>query len=217
MDDTRARRSRYAALLVAAALGACANPGAGLATSDSDASFTGLRASWQVPRPQFSDGRPPPRQVLVQAELSNTDADFLDDLHQASVDARLRLRGEHLLGFDVTGGLGFARLDLDGNQAAPTGDTEEEGFGPRLGLGLFCELPPRLRLFLDGVWQPTFVGAGDVADLQAFDLGVDVRLTQSIELVLGWRWLVYELERSGADPDLDLEAAGPRLSLALRF
>jgi hypothetical protein len=212
-----ASAERGALALLCAALGACANPGTGLSTSDSDASFTGLRASWEVPRPRFSQGRPPPRQVLAQAELSDTDADFLDDLHQASVDARLRLRGEHLFGLDLTGGLGFARLDLDGNQGVPTGDSQEQGLGPRLGLGLFCELPPRLRLFLDGVWQPTFVGAGDVADLQAFDLGVDVRLTSSIELVLGWRWLAYEQERSGADPDLDLEAAGPRLSLALRF
>ena len=76
---------------------------------------------------------------------------------------------------------------------------------------------PRLRLYLDGSWQPTFVGGGDTADVQALDLGLDYRLTDSIEVGLAWRQLVYELEDDGADSDLDLEASGPRLSIALRL
>lgn len=237
-----ARIDRFWLPVLAAGLCACANPGAGLTGTDSDASFAGLRATWEIPRPTISDGRPPARQLLLQAELSRSDAQFDSDLsagetvtvdgtqfvgpltlatdfdlYLASVDARLRLRSEHAFGMDVFGGLGFTRMELDASAASGTAALEQDGFGPRVGLGLFCELPPRLRFFLDGFWQPTFVGSGDVADVQALDLGLELRLSTSIELVLAWRGLDYGFEDSGADSDLDLGAQGPRLSIALRL
>ncbi len=233
---------RGPALLLCAALGACANPGAGLAGEDSDSSFGSLRATWEVPRPMLAGGAPPPRQLLLQVEVGTSDSDdsqsvpagetltvdgtdFVGptdvqlgfDLHQANVDARLRLRGESIFGLELIGGLGFTRLELDASQVGASASLEEDGFGPRVGLGLFCEPQSRLRLFLEGTWQPTFVGGGDIADVVALDLGLDYRLTDSIEFGLAWRQLAYELENDGADSDLDLEASGPRLSIAFRF
>jgi opacity protein-like surface antigen len=233
---------RRVLLLLCAALGACANPGAGIEGSDSDSTFGGLRASWEVPRPMLTGGKPPPRQYLLQVELGSSDADdsqslpagdtltvdgadFVGptnvhigyDLYQANVDARMRLRGGSFFGLDLFGGIGFARLELDASEIGASASRAEDGFGPRIGLGLFCEPQSRLRLYLDGSWQPTFVGGGDIADVQALDLGLDYRLTDSIEVGLAWRQLVYELEDDGADSDLDLEASGPRLSIALRL
>lgn len=209
---------------------------------DSDSSFGSLRATWEVPRPMLEGGAPPPRQLLLQVEVGTSDSDASQavptggaltvggtdfvgptnvqlgfDLQQANVDARLRLRGESIFGLDLIGGLGFTRLELDASQIGASASQEEDGFGPRLGLGLFCEPQSRLRLFLEGFWQPTFVGGGDVADVRALDLGLDFRLTDSIELGLAWRQLSWKQENDGADSDLDLEASGPRLSIALRF
>lgn len=228
--------------MVCAAVCACANPGSELVADDSDSRFGGLSASWEVPRSVQSDGRPPARQLLLQLEVSTSDSDdqqslgagesvtvdgttFVGpsalstgfDLHLATADARVRLRTEHAFGLDVFGGVGFARLELDANGSGAATSLEEDGFGPRVGLGLFCELPTRVRLFVEGSFQASFVGGGDIADVQTLDLGLDLRLTDSIELVLAWRRLVYELENEGADSDFDLTAAGPRLSLALRF
>lgn len=229
------------AWVACAALCACANPGAGVSGEDSDGTFTGLRATWEVPRPMLEGGAPPPRQLLLQVEAGTHDASDAQsvpagetivvdgaqfvgptgvqlgwDLQQASADARLRLRGESLLGLDLIGGVGFARIELDASATGIAASDEDNGFGPRFGLGLFCEPQPRLRLFVEGAWQPTFVGGGDVADLQAIDLGLEYRLTDSIELGLGWRRQAWRQEQD-AGSDLDLEASGPRLALALRF
>src|SRR6187431_1830283 len=229
MAPWSSRTLKACAWIPCIALGACANPGAGLSGEDSDSTFAGLRATWEVPRPMLTGGAPPPRQLLLQVEVASSDSDFSQsvptgetltvdgtdfagptsvhvgfDLHQANVDARLRLRSEGIFGLDVFGGVGYTRLELDASEVGAAASQEEDGFGPHLGLGVFCEPQSRLRLFLEGSWQPTFVGGGDVADVQALDLGLDYRLTDSIELVLAWRQLVYELEHDGADSDLDL-------------
>ena len=242
MARWNSRAVRAPGWILCAALGACASPGGGLSGEDSDASFGSLRASWEVPRPMLEGGAPPPRQLLLQVEVATSDGDFAQsvgsgdtltvdgtdfvgpttvhagfDLHQANVDARMRLRSASLFGLDLFGGIGFTRLELDASEVGTSASLDEDGFGPRVGLGLFCEPQSRLRLFLEGAWEASLVGGGEVADVLELDLGLNYRLTDSIEFELAWRQLAYELENDGADSDLDLRASGPRLSIALRF
>ena len=75
--STRAARGgpRLSCAALCAAVCACANPGSELVADDSDSRFGGLRASWEVPRPVQSDGRPPARQILMQLEVSTSDSD----------------------------------------------------------------------------------------------------------------------------------------------
>jgi hypothetical protein len=82
---------------------------------------------------------------------------------------------------------------------------------------VFFELPPRLRFYAEILWQAALVGGGEVADVQVFDVGMDLRLTEALGLTLSWRDLGYQEERDGAESDLDLTARGPRLTLMLQF
>lgn len=237
------RRTRLGiAIALCTLAGACASPSGGLSGSDSESTYGGLRATWEIPRPRFSDGKPPPRQFLLELEGSATGGDFTQsvasggalvidgttysgpsavqasfDAQQVSVAGRMRLRNGVGLGVDGIAGIGFTRLDLATASFAASSDLEQQGLGPVLGTGVFFELPPRLRFFAELTWQPTFVGSGDVADVQVFDVGADVRLTEAIGLVLSWRDFSYQEERDGAESDLDLSARGPRLTLMLQL
>ena len=231
-----------ALLLVAALLGACASPSGGLSGTDDSGSFGGLRASWEVPRPQITDGRPPARQYLVGVDLNGSKGNIeqplglgesltIDgetyngpqlvlarfDVQRVVVDGRLRLRSESGLGIDGIAGLGFSRLDLETAALSGNADLEQQGFGPLLGTGVFFELPPRLRLFAELTWQASIVSSDSVADVQVVDLGIDLRLTEALGIVLAWHDFSYQQERDGAESDLDLTARGPRLTLLLRL
>ncbi|HVS19919.1 MAG TPA: hypothetical protein VMT18_15040 [Planctomycetota bacterium] len=236
-------RSRLAsAILLGLVAGACANPLGGLAGAESDHAWGGVRASWEVPRRVLSDGKPPAHQYLFEIESTVGSGEFTQalesgesltidgttfsgpsdvvagfDVQQIAVDGRLRLRNEVGLGVDAIAGLGFTRLDLEAATAATSADLDQQGFGPVLGTGLFFELPPQLRFYAELTWQPTFVGAGDVADVRIFDVGLDLRLTEALGLILSWRDFAYREERGGAESDLDLTARGPRLTLTLQF
>lgn len=237
------RRPRLAlALLAAACFAACASPSGGLTGTDDSGSFGGLRASWEVPRPQITDGRPPARQVLVGLDLNGSKGNFeqplglgesltIDgetyngpqvvaarfDVQRVLVDGRLRLRTESGLGVDGIAGVGFTRLDLETAALSGTADLEQQGFGPLLGTGVFFELPPRLRFFAELTWQASVVSSDTVADVQVVDLGLDLRLTEALGIVLAWHDFTYRQERDGVESDLDLTARGPRLTLMLRL
>ena len=229
-----------AALALLAA--ACASPSGGLSGSDGDASFGGLRATWEIPRRHFSDGKPPGQQVLLEVDASATRGDFDQalgvgdsltlegttfpgpgavqarfDVQQVTVDGRLRLRSDVGLGLDAIGGLGFTRLDLQVASFAASETVDQQGFGPVLGTGLFFELPPRLRLYAELTWQAALVGGGDVADVQVFETGLELRFTEALGLLFAWRDLTYQEERGGAESDIDLGASGPLLILTLRL
>jgi hypothetical protein len=237
------RRTRLAiAIPLGLLLGACASPSDGLSGSDDESTFGGLRATWEIPRPTISDGRPPARQWLLEVEAGATSGDFgqalgagqsltIDgvtysgpgavqarfDVQQLAVDGRFRVRNAVGLGLDAIAGLGFTRLDLETASFGASADLDQQGLGPVLGTGVFFELPPRLRFYAELTWQAAFVGSGDVADVQVFDAGMDLRLTEALGLTLSWRDFAYREERDGAESDLDLNASGPRLTLMLQL
>jgi hypothetical protein len=230
---------RFAACVL---LTGCASQQIELHGEDDSTFFAGLHGTWTPDSTTLPDGRPPPTELMLEIDVSASSSDFSQQVPDGSVielgpvlfdgptevqagfdltvytlDGRLRARAESGVGLDLFLGLGYSVLELEASDPANSVSSERDGLGPYLGAGVFWELPARLRIFAEvALLYPLVSDFDDAAELQTLDVGIGWRLVEAVELIGGWRRVDYE-DEVGFDSDFDLQASGPRLTLAVHL